>query len=250
MEINGKTILVCDCESTMTVDGKALAKALGGDDLAVNKQLCRAQIENFKDSVAKGTPLLVACTQEAPLFLETRAEAERLGLAVADKPDSQDICFVPDGDYAAVVEKMRPGAVEPGEIVDQGGNVLGPHDGIINYTIGQRRGLNIGGGDPLYVVRLEPESKRVVVGPKEALLQETVSINEVNWLGDEPLGKEPLDVTVKIRSMTPLLPAKIRLKDDNIGEVILYSPYSGVAPGQACVMYDKERVLGGGWICK
>ena len=203
---------------------------------------------------------LFATTQEQLDFLrfplggmtkdQTRDHAKRLGLEIANKPDSQDICFVPDGKYIDVVRKLRPGAVEPGEIVDQSGNILGQHEGIINYTVGQRRGLNIGGGDPLYVLKLESSSKRVIVGPKEALNQTVIVINEINWLGDEPLSEEQIDVSVKIRSMTPLLPAKVRLKDDNIGEVILYSPYSGVAPGQACVMYDEERVLGGGWICK
>ncbi len=203
---------------------------------------------------------LFATTQEQLDFLrfplggmtkdETRQEAERLGLSVADKPDSQDICFVPNGNYAEVVKKMRPGAIVPGEIVDQEGTILGNHEGIINYTIGQRRGLNIGGGDPLYVLRLEPYTKRVIVGPKEALLQETILLNEINWLGDEPLGSDAIDISVKIRSMTPLLPATIRSTGGGHGEVILHTPYAGIAPGQACVFYHDERLLGGGWILR
>lgn len=181
---------------------------------------------------------------------ETRKEAERLGLAVADKPDSQDICFVPDGDYAKVVKNIRPGVSEPGEIVDKVGRVIGHHDGIINFTIGQRRGLGIGGGDPLFVLRLEPDTKRVIVGPKEDLFQETIILNDINWLGDEPLDNTFMDISVKIRSMTPLLPASLRATGDNSGEVLLYTPYAGIAPGQACVFYKDLRMLGGGWISR
>src|SRR5690606_33603689 len=130
---------------------------------------------------------------------ETRALAAQYGLAIADKPDSQDICFVPDGDYASVIEKLRPGAADPGEIVDMDGNVLGTHRGVIHYTIGQRRGLGIGGlGDPLYVVRLEPETRRVVVGPKQALATRIVPVTEVNWLGDEPFAGE-IPISARIR---------------------------------------------------
>ena len=203
---------------------------------------------------------LFATTQEQLDFLrfplggmtkeETRKEAQRLGLSVADKPDSQDICFVPDGDYAKVVKKIRPGVVESGEIVDQSGNIIGDHDGIINFTVGQRRGLNIGGGDPLYVLRLEPNTQRVIVGPKESLLQETIFLNEINWLGDEPLGDNVMDISVKIRSMTPLLSAKLRGSQGGSGEVVLYTPYAGIAPGQACVFYRDRRMLGGGWIAQ
>ena len=121
---------------------------------------------------------------------ETRALAAKYGLSVADKPDSQDICFVPNGDYAAVIEKLRPGAADPGEIVDMDGTVLGEHRGVIHYTIGQRRGLGIGSlAEPLYVVRLDPDARRVVVGPKEALSTRVVPVREINWLGDTPVAK-------------------------------------------------------------
>ena len=185
---------------------------------------------------------------------ETRALAARYGLPVADKPDSQDICFVPNGDYAAVIEKLRPGAADPGDIVDLGGTVLGRHGGIIHYTIGQRRGLGIGGlGDPLYVVRLDPATRRVVVGPKEALSTRTIPLKEINWLGDAPFDSRPeWQVEVKVRSTRAPRPALLRPLGPTEAEVELLSPEEGVSPGQACVFYAGEgsRVLGGGWIWK
>ena len=144
---------------------------------------------------------------------ETRALAARFGLAVADKPDSQDICFVPNGSYAAVIEKLRPGAAEPGEIVHLDGTVLGRHGGVIRYTVGQRRGLGIGGGEPLYVVRLDPEARRVVVGPRQALARRTVPLAEVNWLGDAGFEEAPpggWEVAVRVRSTRAPKPARLR----------------------------------------
>jgi tRNA-specific 2-thiouridylase len=184
---------------------------------------------------------------------ETRALAARYGLAVADKPDSQDICFVPDGSYSAVIEKLRPGAAEPGEIVHVDGRVLGRHDGVIRYTVGQRRGLGIGGGEPLFVVRLDPEARRVIVGPREALARRSVSVAEVNWLGDaafEDAPPEGWEVEVRVRSTRPPKPARVRPLGPDRAEVELIAPEEGVAPGQACVFYAPEgsRVLGGGWI--
>ncbi|MGF1611490.1 MAG: tRNA 2-thiouridine(34) synthase MnmA [Kiloniellales bacterium] len=178
---------------------------------------------------------------------ETRAIAQRLGLAVADKPDSQDICFVPQGRYSGVVERLRPGAAEPGEIVDLAGRVLGRHEGVIHYTIGQRRGLGVGGTtEPLYVVRLEPAARRVVVGPREALACETVLLGPLNWL-DAPLPAEGRAVQVKLRSTQAPVAARLFASAD--GAVIeLDEPQLGVAPGQAAVCYDGTRVLGGGWI--
>ncbi len=183
---------------------------------------------------------------------ETRALAARHGLIVADKPDSQDICFVPDGNYASVIEKLRPGAAEPGEIVDTGGRILGRHEGVIHYTIGQRRGLGIGGlEEPLYVVRLDVEGRRVIVGPKEMLATRTVPVREINWLGDEPLGaRAEWHVSVKLRSTRPPREAVLRPLSETEAEVELLTPEEGVSPGQACVVYETEgsRVLGGGWI--
>ncbi len=185
---------------------------------------------------------------------ETRALAARYGLPVADKPDSQDICFVPNGDYAAVIEKLRPGAADPGEIVDLGGRVIGTHRGVIHYTIGQRRGLGIGGmADPLYVVKLDPETRRVIVGPKAALSTRTMPLKEINWLGDGAFdSRADWAVEVKVRSTRAPRPAILRPLGPTEAEVELLSPEEGVSPGQACVFYAPEgsRVLGGGWIWK
>ena len=181
---------------------------------------------------------------------KTRALAARFGLAVADKPDSQDICFVPDGNYAAVIEKLRPGAAEPGEIVDLQGRVLGRHRGVIHYTIGQRRGLGIGGiAEPLYVLRLEPETRRVVVGPRAALATRRLGVSDLNWLGDAPLQGE-VEIAARIRSTQAPRPALLRPAGPGRAEVELLDPEEGVSPGQACVFYAREgtRVLGGGWI--
>ena len=186
---------------------------------------------------------------------ETRAIAERFGLSVAAKPDSQDICFVPDGRYTDVIERLRPGSAKPGDIVDLDGNVLGRHEGIIRYTIGQRRGLGIATGDPLFVVKLDAEKSQVVVGPRPALLTERIELDEVNWLGDEAfeaLPQEGVAILAKVRSTRPPLPARLVPLPGGRAEVLLEEGEDGVAPGQACVFYasggDGARVLGGGWI--
>ncbi len=182
---------------------------------------------------------------------QTRDLARKYGLPVADKPDSQDICFVPNGSYAAVIEKLRPGAAEPGEIVDLEGRVLGQHKGVIHYTIGQRRGLGIGGGDPLYVVKLDIDTHRVIVGPKSALATAKFPIAEVNWLGDGAFDDmAERHIMVKVRSTRPPRAAIIRPDGPDRAEVELIDPEEGIAPGQACVFYAPlaSRVLGGGWI--
>ena len=185
---------------------------------------------------------------------ETRALAARYGLSVADKPDSQDICFVPNGNYASVIEKLRPGAAEPGDIVDPSGVVLGTHRGVIHYTIGQRRGLGIGGlADPLYVVRLDVDRRHVVVGPKAMLATSRVPLREINWLGDGAFADQTERlIEVKVRSTRPPIPAILRPLSPTEAEVELMVAEEGVAPGQACVFYDTDgsRVLGGGWIWK
>ncbi|MCW5700912.1 MAG: tRNA 2-thiouridine(34) synthase MnmA [Rhodospirillales bacterium] len=181
---------------------------------------------------------------------ETRTLAQRHGLPVAAKSDSQDICFVPAGGYARVVEQLRPGACEPGEIVDLRGRVLGRHGGIINFTIGQRRGLGIATGEPLYVVRLEPETRRVVVGAERDLWRDRLMVREVNWLGGAPLSSTGVPVSVKLRSTQSPAPATIFKRGDGPVEVILDEPRAAIAPGQACVFYDGDRLLGGGWICR
>ncbi|MCM2562123.1 tRNA 2-thiouridine(34) synthase MnmA [Lutimaribacter sp. EGI FJ00015] len=184
----------------------------------------------------------------------TRELAAKYGLAVADKPDSQDICFVPNGNYASVIEKLRPGAAEPGEIVHADGRVLGTHDGVIHYTIGQRRGLGIGGlSEPLYVVKLDVDAKQVVVGPKEMLATRIVPVREINWLGDAPFDSRPeWHVSVKVRSTRPPREAIIRPTSPTTANVELLTPEEGVSPGQACVFYETggSRILGGGWIWK
>lgn len=184
---------------------------------------------------------------------ETRDLARKYGLPVADKPDSQDICFVPNGSYAAVIEKLRPEAADPGDIVHLDGRVLGQHKGIINYTVGQRRGLGIGGGDPLYVVKLDADNKHVVVGPKEALATRTVTIKEVNWLGDDDfMDQSERTVAVRVRSTRAPKEAIIRPTSPTSATVNLLNAEEGVAPGQACVFYDVDgtRIFGGGWITK
>ena len=183
---------------------------------------------------------------------ETRALAAKYGLDVANKPDSQDICFVPDGNYAAVIEKLHPGAAQPGKIIDQNDNTLGTHNGVINYTIGQRRGLGIGGLEkPLYVVKLDVERKLVIVGPKELLATRQVSLKEVNWLGDTPLmTKSSWEIRAKVRSTRPPRDAVLHPISNTEAIVELIVAEEGIAPGQACVFYDPDssRVLGGGWI--
>lgn len=186
---------------------------------------------------------------------ETRELARRFGLAVADKHDSQDICFVPSGRYTDVIERLKPGAAEPGEIVDLDGKVLGSHAGIIHFTIGQRKGLRIATGEPLYVVRLEAETRRVVAGPREALRTRRILLRDVNWIGEGDLAAalavNRMDIFVKVRSTRP--PAAAWLGAGNGGyEVELAGGEDGVSPGQACVFYDagegQARVLGGGFI--
>jgi tRNA-specific 2-thiouridylase len=180
---------------------------------------------------------------------QTRGLAREFALPVAEKPDSQDICFVPQGSYAALVERLRPEAGEPGEIVDQGGQVLGQHRGIAHFTVGQRRGLGIAAAKPLYVLRLEPHSRRVVVGPKSALAERRVRLAELNWLGGPLAVGEGVPVLAKLRSAQPPVPATL-CPAAALGEAELFlaAPAGAVAPGQAAVLYDGERVLGGGWI--
>ena len=183
---------------------------------------------------------------------ETRELAGTHGLSVADKPDSQDICFVSNGNYASVIEKLRPGAAEPGAIVHVDGRELGTHAGVIHYTIGQRRGLGIGGLDePLYVVRLDVGNKRVIVGPKELLATRTVPVREINWLGDEPFDSTcAWNLSVRVRSTRPPTEAVVHPVSATEAKVELLAPEEGVSPGQACVFYETgaSRVYGGGWI--
>ncbi|MEM7243680.1 MAG: tRNA methyl transferase PRC-barrel domain-containing protein, partial [Pseudomonadota bacterium] len=184
---------------------------------------------------------------------ETRTLARKYGLPVADKPDSPDICFVPDGKYTDVIQKLRPNSAEPGDIVHLDGRVLGAHEGVIHYTVGQRRGLGIGGGDPLYVVKLDADARKVIVGPKTALATRIVQVKEINWLGDAPFtSKDAWDIAVRVRSTRPPKEAVIRPTSETTAEIELLVAEEGVAPGQACVFYEAEgtRVFGGGWITR
>jgi tRNA-specific 2-thiouridylase len=191
---------------------------------------------------------------------ETRELARQYGLAIADKPDSQDICFVPSGHYADIIQRLKPGAAEAGDIVDLDGKVLGAHAGIIHYTVGQRKGLGIASSAPLYVVRLDADERRVVVGPREALRTSHIVLRDVNWIGDDDIAQSLADdrreVFVKVRSTRPPAAAWLRHSRTSTGaggyEVELVDGEHGVSPGQACVFYDagegQARVLGGGFI--
>lgn len=254
----GRTPIPCiSCnQGVKFTDLFALARDLGADGLATGHYVRRVvgprgpELHRAADPARDQSYFLFATTRVQLDYLRfplgglpkpaVREVAAELGLPVAMKPDSQDICFVPDGDYARVVEKVRPEAARPGEIVDRDGRVLGEHRGLIHFTVGQRRGLDIGGqAEPLYVLRLEPESGRVVVGPKAALAVRSARLAGINWLGEG----QRAGLSVKVRSLARPVPA--RLEGD---AVVFERPEHGVAPGQAAVIYDGERVLGGGWI--
>jgi tRNA-specific 2-thiouridylase len=180
----------------------------------------------------------------------TRALARAFGLPVSDKPDSQDICFVPRGSYADIVTRLRPEAGEPGDIVDRQGRVLGRHRGIAHFTVGQRRSLGIASAEPLYVLRLDPETRRVVVGPREALAQTRVPLAGMNWLGEPPPAGTAIRAGARLRSAQPPVAATVLCGGDGDAELVLDIPAGAVAPGQAAVLYEGDRVLGGGWICR
>jgi tRNA-specific 2-thiouridylase len=254
----GRTPIPCvSCnQGVKFTDLLSLARDLGADCLATGHYVRRvagangAELHRAADAARDQSYFLFATTRAQLDYLRfplgslpkalVREIARDLGLVVAGKPDSQDICFVPNGDYASVVKKVRPEAAQPGEIVDQEGRVLGAHKGLIHYTVGQRRGLEIGGqAEPLYVVRLEPEARRVVVGPKAALAVRAARLSGMNWLGE---GQRD-GLSAKVRSMAKPAPARFD------GEAVHFdAPEYGVAPGQAAVLYEGDRVLGGGWI--
>ncbi len=178
---------------------------------------------------------------------ETRARAKIFGLAIADKPDSQDICFVPDGAYRDIVRKLRPDTDSPGEIIHVDGRILGQHEGIAGFTVGQRRGIGIADKGPLYVVEIQTEKRRVIVGPRDALGTARFTVGEVNWLGADASTTD-VEVTVRVRSSHDGSPARVRRIDTDRAEVELARPEAAVAPGQAAVFYRGTRLLGGGWI--
>ncbi|MEM1075282.1 MAG: tRNA 2-thiouridine(34) synthase MnmA [Pseudomonadota bacterium] len=247
------------------------AKDLDADCMATGHYIQRksgphgAELHTAADASRDQSYFLFSTTPEQLDFLrfplghlpskgDTRALAEAHELSVANKPDSQDICFVPNGDYASVIRKLRPEAAASGDIVHADGRVLGAHDGVINYTIGQRRGLGIGGlAEPLYVVKLDADRRQVVVGPKEMLATRTIPVAEINWLGDTPLqDRDAWPVAVKVRSTRPPTDAVLRPINATEATVELFTPEEGVSPGQACVFYDRDstRIFGGGWIHK
>jgi tRNA-uridine 2-sulfurtransferase len=269
----GETPIPCiECNRTVKFrDLLALAQDLGADVLATGHYVRSMALPNGHRALQRAADpgkdqsyFLYATTQTQLNMLrfplggldksETRRLAAELGLAIADKPDSQDICFVPGGRYADVIERLRPGAGQPGSIVHLDGRVLGRHDGVIHYTIGQRKGLGIATGEPLYVIRIDAARLEVVVGPREALQRNSVSLRDLNWLGDMALQDLPqagLEVAVRVRSTRPPRPAMLTYVND-VPVLELLTPEEGVSPGQACVIYDGEgtdaRVLGGGTI--
>ncbi|HCP01477.1 MAG TPA: tRNA 2-thiouridine(34) synthase MnmA [Rhodospirillaceae bacterium] len=270
--VRGETPIPCvTCNQTVKFrDLMETARDLGADALATGHYIRRetgpfgAELHRAVDTSRDQSYFLFATTREQLDYLrfplgaipkdQVREHARRLGLSIAEKPDSQDICFVPDGKYSQIVEKLRPGAAEPGDIIHLNGTVLGRHHGILNFTVGQRRGLGVGGrkeaeDDVLYVVRLDPDARQVIVGPRAALATSRIQLNAVNWLGDGGgLPLEGMAMSVKVRSaMDPVL-GRIAVGRDGTAVVELEMPEFGVSPGQAAVFYDGDRVLGGGWI--
>ncbi|GLQ38159.1 tRNA-specific 2-thiouridylase MnmA [Rhizobium albus] len=270
--VAGETPIPCvACNQTVKfADLLQTARDLGADALATGHYIRSRQngahraLHRPVDAERDQSYFLFATTQEQVDYLrfplgglskqETRALAAEMGLEIAAKPDSQDICFVPQGKYTDVIAKLRPNAALAGDIVHVDGRVLGSHDGIINYTIGQRRGLGVATGEPLFVVHLDARSRRVVVGPREALETRRLILRDMNWLGDGALAEIPaegLECFAKVRSTRPPAPARLTL--ENGGAVVeLLDGETGVAPGQACVLYsapgNDARVYGGGFI--
>ena len=240
------------------------ARELGAEALATGHYVRRvegaggAELHAAADSARDQSYFLFATTLAQLDYLRfplgdmdkgtVRAIAAELGLVNADKPDSQDICFVPEGRYTAIVNRLKPGAARPGDIVDRSGTVLGRHDGITNFTVGQRKGLNLSGNaEPLFVLKLDAVNARVVVGPRSALASSTMMLRQVNWLTAHDA---PFAARVKVRSMRPPVAAAVTPLADGAARVELAAPEDAIAPGQACVFYDPDgsRVLGGGWI--
>lgn len=275
--IAGETPIPCvACNQTVKfADLLATAKELGAAALATghyvrsalaNPATGRRALYRAADASRDQSWFLFATTQAQLDFLRfplggidkarTREIAAELGLEIATKPDSQDICFVPQGKYSNIIEKLNPQAGEAGEIVHLDGRVMGNHEGIIHYTIGQRRGIGVATGEPVYVVHLDRERRRVVIGPKEALETRRVHLRDVNWLGDTPLEDLPaegFDILAKVRSTRPPVPARLFAGADGV-YVDLVDGEAGVAPGQACVFFadedEESRVLGGGFIAR
>ena len=265
----GETPIPCvQCNQTVKFrDLFKYSKDLKADVLVTGHYIKRVQT-NGKSSMYRARDFsrdqsyfLFSTTQEQLDFLrfplgdiektETRNIAKKLNLNVSEKPDSQDICFVPNGDYSSVIKKFRPESFKPGNIIDIRGNVIGEHDGIINYTVGQRRGIKIADKDPLYVVKIDNINNTIVVGPKDALKINKIILRELNILGNIDEFKN--EIQIKVRSTGKLLRARVRVNSNN-AEVDILDGESGISPGQACVFYlndgTGDKVLGGGWINK
>src|SRR5690606_3935264 len=270
--VAGETPIPCvACNQTVKfADLLSTARELGADALATGHYIRSAPNGKHRalyrpvDADRDQSYFLFATTQEQIDFLrfplggmskpQVRDAALAMGLSVANKQDSQDICFVPQGKYTDIIAKLKPAAATPGDIVHIDGRVLGQHEGILRYTIGQRRGIGIASGEPLYVVHLDPENARVIVGPRSALETHKLFLRDVNWLGDGPLAEIPaggMELYAKVRSTRPPRPAVLHSEDGTVW-VELVDGESGVAPGQACVLYsddgDAARVFGGGFI--
>jgi len=268
----GETPVPCiSCNQTVKFkDLLATAKDLGGAALVTGHYIDSRSAGNRRamyrahDADRDQSYFLYATTQEQLDYLrfplgglakpEVRRIAEELGLVVANKPDSQDICFVPTGRYTTLIDRLKPNAGEPGEIVHLDGRVLGTHQGIIHYTVGQRRGLNIAEGEPLYVIKLDAKAKRVIVGPREALRVGHARLRDINWLGDRPIAEMAsagVPVFARVRSTRAPVPAALHCEGNEIF-IEFADGEEGVAPGQACVIYDsaglRARILGGGVI--
>lgn len=268
--MSGETPIPCvKCNQSVKFrDLLKVARDLGADCMATGHYVQRKLGEDGKSQLHKAfdddkdqSYFLFATTNEQLDFLrfplggnskeQTRKEALRLGLEVANKPDSQDICFVPGGDYAAVIKARRPSAFKCGNLVHiESGKILGQHDGIINFTLGQRRGLGIAYPTPLYVVKIDPKENVVFVGGEEFLGNKKFTIKDINWLaGDYDLSKE-VNARVRLRSNQEEMPAKIKFLENGLAEVEMKDTTRAITPGQACVAYVDDRVLGGGWISK
>jgi tRNA-specific 2-thiouridylase len=270
---SGETPVPCiECNRSIKFrDLLSTARELGAAALATGHYVSSRRVEGGSrallcaaDADRDQSYFLFATTREQLDFLrfplgdmtkpQTRELARRFGLPVADKQDSQDICFVPTGRYTEIIRRLQPNAMEPGDIVDVEGRKLGRHDGIANFTVGQRRGLGIASAAPLYVIRLDAASRRVLVGPREALRTHRIVLRDVNWIGDGALDRavgDGLEIFVRVRSTRAPQSAWLRAKD-GVYQVELVAGEEGVSPGQACVFYDaptgQARVLGGGFI--
>lgn len=265
--LRGETPLPCvRCnQSVKFKDLLSVAKELGADFLATGHYVQKL-IKNDKPELHKGNDpqkdqsyFLFSTTDEQLNFLEfplggytkeeTRKMALKYGLEVADKPDSQDICFVPNGDYREVLAKIHPSSTCKGKFMHIDGFELGTHEGIINYTVGQRRGLGIAHGVPLYVINIDPKTNTVYVGPESALFKTKFILKDVNWLAKD-IEPEKLEISAKVRSTNKGVSAKISFINDKTMEVTLLGQEKAITPGQACVLYENTRVLGGGWITR